>query len=107
MNLQEKIEDLRKRTMSDLRAVADEKTLNNLRTVMLGKKGELTEILKGMKDLTNEERPVIGALANAFRDEFGVKFEAKKVEIEEALMNAALESETLDVTLPGDVQKKD
>ena len=74
MNLQEKIEDLRKRTMSDLRAVADEKTLNNLRTVMLGKKGELTEILKGMKDLTNEERPVIVALANAFRDEFGVKF---------------------------------
>lgn len=106
MNLQEKIEDLRKRTLSDLRSVADEKTLNNLRTVMLGKKGELTEILKGMKDLTNEERPVIGALANAFRDEFGAKFEAKKVEIEQAVMNAALESETLDVTLPGKAQKK-
>ncbi|MDN6065002.1 MAG: phenylalanine--tRNA ligase subunit alpha, partial [Lactococcus lactis] len=87
-------------------SVADEKTLNNLRTVMLGKKGELTEILKGMKDLTNEERPVIGALANAFRDEFGAKFEAKKVEIEQAVMNAALESETLDVTLPGKAQKK-
>ena len=106
MNLQEKIEDLRKRTLSDLRSVADEKTLNNLRTVMLGKKGELTEILKGMKDLTNEERPVIGALANAFRDEFGAKFEAKKVEIEQAVMNASLESETLDVTLPGKTQKK-
>ena len=106
MNLQEKIEDLRKRTLSDLLSVADEKTLNNLRTVMLGKKGELTEILKGMKDLTNEERPVIGALANAFRDEFGAKFEAKKVEIEQAIMNAALESETLDVTLPGKAQKK-
>ena len=106
MNLQEKIEDLRKRTLSDLLSVADEKTLNNLRTVMLGKKGELTEILKGMKDLTNEERPVIGALANAFRDEFGAKFEAKKVEIEQAVMNAALESETLDVTLPGKAQKK-
>ncbi|MDM7656855.1 phenylalanine--tRNA ligase subunit alpha [Lactococcus lactis] len=106
MNLQEKIEDLRKRTLSDLLSVADEKTLNNLRTVMLGKKGELTEILKGMKDLTNEERPVIGALANAFRDEFGSKFEAKKVEIEQAVMNAALESETLDVTLPGKAQKK-
>lgn len=92
--------------MSDLLSVADEKTLNNLRTVMLGKKGELTEILKGMKDLTNEERPVIGALANAFRDEFGAKFEAKKVEIEQAVMNAALESETLDVTLPGKAQKK-
>ena len=106
MNLQEKIEDLRKRTLSDLLSVADEKTLNNLRTMMLGKKGELTEILKGMKDLTNEERPVIGALANAFRDEFGAKFEAKKVEIEQAVMNAALESETLDVTLPGKPQKK-
>lgn len=106
MNLQEKIEDLRKRTLSDLLSVADEKTLNNLRTVMLGKKGELTEILKGMKDLTNEERPVIGALANTFRDEFGAKFEAKKVEIEQAVMNAALESETLDVTLPGKAQKK-
>ena len=106
MNLQEKIEDLRKRTLSDLLSVADEKTLNNLRTVMLGKKGELTEILKGMKDLTNEELPVIGALANAFRDEFGAKFEAKKVEIEQAVMNAALESETLDVTLPGKAQKK-
>ena len=106
MNLQEKIEDLRKRTLSDLLSVADEKTLNNLRTVMLGKKGQLTEILKGMKDLTNEERPVIGALANAFRDEFGAKFEAKKVEIEQAVMNAALESETLDVTLPGKAQKK-
>ncbi len=106
MNLQEKIEDLRKRTLSDLLSVADEKTLNNLRTVMLGKKGELTEILKGMKDLTNEERPIIGALANAFRDEFGAKFEAKKLEIEQAVMNAALESETLDVTLPGKAQKK-
>lgn len=106
MNLQEKIEDLRKRTLSDLLSVADEKTLNNLRIVMLGKKGELTEILKGMKDLTNEERPVIGALANAFRDEFGAKFEAKKLEIEQAVMNAALESESLDVTLPGKAQKK-
>ena len=106
MNLQEKIEDLRKRTLSDLLSVADEKTLNNLRTVMLGKKGEWTESLKGMKDLTNEERPVIGALANAFRDEFGAKFEAKKLEIEQAVMNAALESESLDVTLPGKAQKK-
>ena len=106
MNLQEKTEDLRKRTLSDLLSKKKKKTLNNLRTVMLGKKGELTEILKGMKDLTNEERPVIGALANAFRDEFGAKFEAKKVEIEQAVMNAALESETLDVTLPGKAQKK-
>ncbi len=49
---------------------------------------------------------LLAHLANAFRDEFGAKFEAKKVEIEQAVMNAALESETLDVTLPGKAQKK-
>lgn len=59
-----------------------------------------------MKDLTNEERPVIGALANAFRDEFGAKLEEKKAELEAAAMNAALNSETLDVTLPGHASKK-
>ena len=106
MNLQEKIEALREQALNNLTAAVEERMLNDLRTAIMGKKGELTEILKGMKDLTNEERPVIGALANAFRDEFGAKFEAKKVEIEQAVMNAALESETLDVTLPGKAQKK-
>lgn len=106
MDLKEKIEDLRTRTLTELLSVTDEKTLVNLRTIMLGKKGELTEILKGMKDLTNDERPVIGSLANAFRDEFGTKFEAKKAEIEQAAMNAALGAETLDVTLPGRKQKR-
>lgn len=106
MDLQERIEELRQRTLEELLSATDEKTLNHLRSIMLGKKGELTEILKGMKDLNNEERPIIGALANAFRDEFGVKFEAKKVEIEQDALNAALSSETLDVTLPGRQQKQ-
>ncbi len=106
MNLQEKIEELRGRALTELSKTVDEKTLNELRTVILGKKGELTEILKGMKDLTNEERPVIGALANTFRDEFGKTFEIKKAEIEAASMDAALASESLDVTLPGKKQNK-
>ncbi|RZI49118.1 phenylalanine--tRNA ligase subunit alpha [Lactococcus kimchii] len=106
MSLQEKIEELRGRALAELKKASDEKTLNELRTLVQGKKGELTEILKGMKDLTNEERPQIGALANAFRDEFGTKLEAKKAEIEVAAMNAALESESLDVTLPGKHQNQ-
>ena len=43
--------------------------LNDLRVKVLGKKGELTEILRGMKDLSPEERPVVGALVNTVRDE--------------------------------------
>ena len=101
MSLQEKIESLRERALADLAVLTDEKKLNEIRTNILGKKGELTEILKGMKDLTNDERPKIGALANAFRDEFGEKLENKKAEIEEGALNAALAKETLDVTLPG------
>ena len=77
MNLQEIIEDLRKRTLSDLHSVADEKTPNNLRTVMIGKKAELTEILKGFKDITKEERLVIDARANAFRFQSEAQFEIK------------------------------
>ena len=85
MNLQEKIEALREQALNNLTAAVEERMLNDLRTAIMGKKGELTEILKGMKDLTNEERPVIGALANAFRDEFGAKLEEKKAELEAAL----------------------
>lgn len=106
MNLKERIEALRLQALGAMKELNDEKALNDLRTKILGKKGELTEILKGMKDLTNEERPVIGGLANAFRDEFGQAFEDKKREIEVAKMNAALISETLDVTLPGTNHKK-
>ncbi|MBL3716743.1 phenylalanine--tRNA ligase subunit alpha [Lactococcus garvieae] len=106
MNLQEKIEALREQALDNLTAAVEERMLNDLRTAIMGKKGELTEILKGMKELTNEERPVIGALANAFRDEFGAKLEEKKAELEERALNAALSAETLDVTLPGAALKK-
>ncbi|HBC91266.1 MAG TPA: phenylalanine--tRNA ligase subunit alpha [Lactococcus sp.] len=97
---------MREQALDNLTAAVEERMLNDLRTAIMGKKGELTEILKGMKELTNEERPVIGALANAFRDEFGAKLEEKKAELEERALNAALSAETLDVTLPGAALKK-
>ncbi len=106
MSLQERIEELRERAISALKEASDEKALNELRTTMLGKKGELTEILKGMKDLSNEERPAIGGLANSFRDVFGHAFEEKRAELEEFAMRAALAAETIDVTLPGTEIKK-
>jgi phenylalanyl-tRNA synthetase alpha chain len=101
MTLQKKIVVLRTRTLEKLLEITDEKALNSLRVAILGKKGELTEILKGMKDLSNEERPKIGALANEFRDEITGLLENKKVELELAEIAQKLEIETLDVTFPG------
>ena len=101
MSLQEKIAELRKLALEKLADIADEKTLNELRVSVLGKKGQLTDILKGMKDLTNEERPKIGALANELRDEITSLLEDKKAVIEAAIIAQKLANETLDVTLPG------
>lgn len=101
MSLQDKIAELRTVALAKLAEIADEKTLNDLRVAVLGKKGELTDILKGMKDLTNEERPKIGALANELRDEITGLLESKKAVIEAAIITQKLANESLDVTLPG------
>ncbi|MCJ1970437.1 phenylalanine--tRNA ligase subunit alpha [Lactococcus carnosus] len=101
MSLQDKIVELRTVALAKLAEIADEKTLNDLRVSVLGKKGELTDILKGMKDLTNEERPKIGALANELRDEITGLLESKKTVIEAAIITQKLANESLDVTLPG------
>lgn len=101
MNLQAKIEELRARTLANLDTVKDDKELNDLRVAILGKKGELTEILKGMKDLSAEERPKVGALANEFRDKVTELLELRKEALEKIAMQVALEKEEIDVTLPG------
>ncbi|OFI49232.1 phenylalanine--tRNA ligase subunit alpha [Floricoccus tropicus] len=101
MNLQAKIEELRARTLANLDTIKDDKELNDLRVAILGKKGELTEILKGMKDLSAEERPKVGALANEFRDKVTELLELRKEALEKIAMQVALEKEEIDVTLPG------
>ncbi|GBG96262.1 phenylalanine--tRNA ligase subunit alpha [Lactococcus termiticola] len=106
MGLQENIETLRKDTLAKLAVIQDEKMLNDIRVDILGKKGQLTEILKGMKDLSGDERPKIGALANDFRDKVNALIEEKKEVIEQEEMTKALQSERIDVTLPGKSQKQ-
>ena len=79
----------------------DLEKLNELRVKYLGKKGELTAILKGMGKLSKEERPVIGELANPVRDAIGQALEEKGEELRAKALDAKLAAETLDVTLPG------
>ena len=65
--MQEELKSIEEKALQELRGAQDSVTIDNIRVKYLGKKGELTSILRGMKDLSNEERPVIGKLANEVR----------------------------------------
>lgn len=75
--------------------------LEELRIQFLGKKGELTTVMKGMGKLSAEERPVIGQLANEVRSRIEQALEEKKNALEAELQNAKMKRERLDVTMPG------
>ncbi len=79
--------------------------IENLRIKILGKKGELTAILKQMGKLSAEERPVIGGLANEIRASIEEKIEQKIKAINEAAQAQKLIDERLDVTMPGKIKK--
>lgn len=79
-----------------------EANIEELRIKYLGKKGELTAVLRGMGKLSAEERPVIGQLANDIRAEIESKIEELSAEIHEKELMKKLESEKIDVTVPGD-----
>ena len=77
-------------------------SIEDLRIKYLGKKGELTAVLRGMGKLSAEERPVIGQLANDIRAEIEAKIEQMTAERREREIQEKLEAEKLDVTIPGD-----
>ena len=75
--------------------------LNDIKGAFLGKKGELTSVLKSMKDVAPEDRPKVGQLVNEARAKIEETFEIKKAAFEKAVMEEKLASEKIDVTLPG------
>ncbi|EGO2703529.1 phenylalanine--tRNA ligase subunit alpha [Enterococcus faecalis] len=101
MTLQAQLEALRDNTLKEIAQVATLKELNQIRVETLGKKGPITEVLRGMKNLSPEERPVVGGFANEIRDLLTEAIEARKVVLENEALNATLKEESLDVTLPG------
>ena len=101
MTLQAQLEALRDNTLKEIAQVATLKELNQIRVETLGKKGPITEVLRGMKNLSPEVRPVVGGFANEIRDLLTEAIEARKVVLENEALNAALKEESLDVTLPG------
>ena len=79
---------------------ADDADIEALRIRYLGKKGELTAVLRGMGQLSPEERPIVGQLANEVRADIEAAIEAKSAELKTKKLEAQLKSERIDVTLP-------
>ena len=79
--------------------------IENIRVAFLGKKGELTAVLRGMGALSAEERPKMGQLVNEVRAKIEGDLAKKAEELKAAVREAKLKSETLDVTMPGKVNK--
>ncbi len=98
-----KIRDVAKTLIEDAK---DRKTLNDIRVKILGKKGELTTILRGMANLSPEERPVIGNMVNSVKQELEEFIKQKENEFEEKELKEKLEKEKIDVTLPSTKVKR-
>ncbi len=99
--MKEKLEQIKVSAAEAIAAAADKAALDEVRVRVLGKKGELTAVLKQMGGLSAEERPVIGQLANEVRNLLETKIEERSKELEEAALANKLLSETVDVTMPG------
>jgi phenylalanyl-tRNA synthetase alpha chain len=95
------LEALKAEAEQAIQGAKDLETLKQLRVKYLGKKGELTAVLRGMGELSAEERPVIGKLANDIRQTLERILDEKETALEKAAMEARLKEETIDVTLPG------
>ncbi|SFL13108.1 phenylalanyl-tRNA synthetase, alpha subunit [Paenibacillus sp. 1_12] len=99
--MKERLEALKVEALLELEQVTNQQQLNEMRIKYLGKKGPLTEVLRGMGALSAEERPAIGQVANDVRGAIEAVIESKQAEYQRAETELRLRAETIDVTLPG------
>jgi phenylalanyl-tRNA synthetase alpha chain len=99
--MKEKLENMLQEARGAIHAADRESALQEARVRFLGKKGELTTLMKGMAQLSEEERPVFGALVNKVKEELETTFKSRLEEIREIELNSRLARERIDVTLPG------
>ncbi|MED4016254.1 phenylalanine--tRNA ligase subunit alpha [Sutcliffiella cohnii] len=99
--MEQRLKELQQQALQEVSDAKNLKELNEVRVAYLGKKGPITEILRGMGKLSAEERPKMGALANEVREAIATQLEAKVEMLEKAAVAEKLASESIDVTLPG------
>lgn len=100
--MKEKVAQLREQAQVKIESAVSLQELEEIRVKLLGKKGELTEISKGMKNLSPEEKPVLGQLVNETREFITNLLETKNLELKEKEKEERLAKEVLDITLPGE-----
>ena len=105
MSVVDTLSDIKRRVGEELQALDGSAALENLRVRVLGKKGELTALLKGMGQLAPEERPRVGAQINEVRQWLTERMDEAQARIRAAERTAALKSETIDVTEPRPLPK--
>ena len=98
--MKEQIEQIKQTSIHEIENAKDMQTLNEIRVKYLGKKGELTAVLRGMGALSSEEKPVVGSLVNVVRDELETKLKEKEEIFKNEALAKKLESEKIDITLP-------
>ena len=100
--MKQQLESIREQALAALEEASTPAALEELRVKLLGKKGELTAVLKQMGKLSAEERPVMGQMANSVRAAIEEKLEQRKQTIHAAALEAKLAAEAIDVTIPGE-----
>ena len=103
--MEQELQRIKEVALTAIKAATNQQALQDVRVKYLGKKGEVTALLKGLGKLSPEERPKMGALVNAVRQALEEEIDALKTSMEVAAMNARLEEEKIDITLPGRAPK--
>ena len=98
--MKEKLQAIKDEAMKQIQASDALDKLNDVRVAFLGKKGELTAVLKGMKDVAAEERPIVGQMVNDTRTAIENLLEETKRKLEARAREEQLKKEVIDVTLP-------
>ena len=101
-----KLEEIKQKAIASIEASDNLDKLNDVRVNILGKKGELTAVLKSMKDVAPEDRPKVGQMVNEVRVEIETYLENAKKKLEQAALEARLAAEEIDVTLPAKIQPR-
>ncbi|MBD3182881.1 phenylalanine--tRNA ligase subunit alpha [Candidatus Poribacteria bacterium] len=99
--MEQKIKNIEAEAVEQMKAAGDLRELDSIRVKYLGKKGALTEILRGMKDVSPEDRPVIGKLVNEAKETIGKALDSATERLRKKEQEAKLAAEHIDITLPG------
>lgn len=100
-----KLDQIRELALEQIRNSENIDALNDIKVSILGKKGELTSVLKSMKDVAPEDRPQVGQWVNETRGEIEQFLEAAKTKMEKVIREAKMKAEVIDVTLPAKINE--